>query len=201
MWPRNCGPASFQPLRATSLVSVHRPLRVAISRRMRRAGVRPRRVFGASASKVLPGPSPGRARTPVETSNATLREETGQASGLKLPAVGCDARVANPAPACFGGLSPHPGAHHDDQGRRQAAGRHTVRNTSKSKSDGCTIGPNPVQVGELTRGKKVVIFGLPGAFTPTCSAKHVPSYVAALRQAQGQGRRRRSRACRSTTRS
>jgi peroxiredoxin len=30
---------------------------------------------------------------------------------------------------------------------------------------------------DLTRGKKVVLFGLPGAFTPTCSAKHVPSYL------------------------
>ena len=44
-------------------------------------------------------------------------------------------------------------------------------------SNGCTVGPNPVSVEELTRGKKVVIFGLPGAFTPTCSAKHVPGYV------------------------
>jgi glutaredoxin/glutathione-dependent peroxiredoxin len=43
---------------------------------------------------------------------------------------------------------------------------------------GCTIGPNEFKVEDLTRGKKVVLFGLPGAFTPTCSAKHVPSYVA-----------------------
>jgi peroxiredoxin len=46
------------------------------------------------------------------------------------------------------------------------------------EKDGCSIGPNPVKVDDLTRGKKVVVFGLPGAFTPTCSAKHVPSYVA-----------------------
>lgn len=44
--------------------------------------------------------------------------------------------------------------------------------------DGCSVGPNPVSIEELTRGKKVVLFGLPGAFTPTCSAKHVPSYLA-----------------------
>ena len=43
--------------------------------------------------------------------------------------------------------------------------------------DGCAIGPNPVSIEDLTRGKKVVLFGLPGAFTPTCSAKHVPSYL------------------------
>ena len=42
----------------------------------------------------------------------------------------------------------------------------------------CKIGPNEFKVEDLTRGKKVVIFGLPGAFTPTCSAKHVPGYVA-----------------------
>jgi peroxiredoxin len=39
-------------------------------------------------------------------------------------------------------------------------------------------GPKPVNVEELTKGKRVVIFGLPGAFTSTCSAKHVPGYVA-----------------------
>jgi len=43
---------------------------------------------------------------------------------------------------------------------------------------GCTLGPNEFKVDDLTRGKKIVLFGLPGAFTPTCSAKHVPSYVA-----------------------
>jgi peroxiredoxin len=43
---------------------------------------------------------------------------------------------------------------------------------------GCTLGPNEFKVDDLARGKKIVLFGLPGAFTPTCSAKHVPSYVA-----------------------
>ena len=33
----------------------------------------------------------------------------------------------------------------------------------------CKIGPNEFKVDDLTRGKKVVLFGLPGAFTPTCS--------------------------------
>ena len=44
-------------------------------------------------------------------------------------------------------------------------------------TEGCTIGPNAFEVEKLAAGKKVVIFALPGAFTPTCSAKHVPSYV------------------------
>ncbi len=37
-------------------------------------------------------------------------------------------------------------------------------------------GPAPISTAELTAGKTVVLFGLPGAFTPTCSAKHVPSF-------------------------
>jgi peroxiredoxin len=45
------------------------------------------------------------------------------------------------------------------------------------ETEGCPIGPNTFSVGELTRGRKIVIFGLPGAYTPTCSAKHVPGYV------------------------
>ena len=38
-------------------------------------------------------------------------------------------------------------------------------------------GPRPITTEELFGGKKVVLFALPGAFTPTCSAKHVPGYV------------------------
>jgi len=44
-------------------------------------------------------------------------------------------------------------------------------------TDACTIGPNTFQVADLVKGKKIAIFGLPGAFTPTCSAQHVPGYV------------------------
>jgi glutaredoxin/glutathione-dependent peroxiredoxin len=38
-------------------------------------------------------------------------------------------------------------------------------------------GPRPVQTDDLFAGKKVVMFALPGAFTPTCSAKHLPGFV------------------------
>jgi len=45
------------------------------------------------------------------------------------------------------------------------------------EGNGCSIGPNSFDVAKSTAGKTVAIFGLPGAFTPTCSAKHVPGYV------------------------
>ena len=45
-------------------------------------------------------------------------------------------------------------------------------------TEGCSIGPNAFEVSKEVAGKKIVIFGLPGAFTPTCSAQHVPGYVA-----------------------
>jgi len=43
--------------------------------------------------------------------------------------------------------------------------------------ESCPLAPAKVSVAEAAKGKRVVVFGLPGAFTPTCSAKHVPSYV------------------------
>ena len=45
------------------------------------------------------------------------------------------------------------------------------------EGNGCSIGPNPVSVERAAAGKTLAIFALPGAFTPTCSAKHVPGYV------------------------
>ena len=38
-------------------------------------------------------------------------------------------------------------------------------------------GPVPVQTGDYFAGQKVALFAVPGAFTPTCSARHLPSYV------------------------
>jgi peroxiredoxin len=45
------------------------------------------------------------------------------------------------------------------------------------EGNGCSVGPNSFDIGKATAGKPIAIFGLPGAFTPTCSAKHVPGFV------------------------
>ena len=49
--------------------------------------------------------------------------------------------------------------------------------TEYDAAAGCPINPHNISVAEAAKGKKLVIFALPGAYTPTCSAKHVPSYV------------------------
>jgi len=60
-------------------------------------------------------------------------------------------------------------------GDRLPAG--TVQEFIEVEGDGCSLGPNTFKVEDLVKGRKIAIFGLPGAFTPTCSAKHVPSYL------------------------
>jgi glutaredoxin/glutathione-dependent peroxiredoxin len=41
----------------------------------------------------------------------------------------------------------------------------------------CAMAPKDVKVTDAVKGKKIAIFGVPGAYTPTCSAKHVPGYL------------------------
>ncbi len=53
----------------------------------------------------------------------------------------------------------------------------TLTEFIETETAGCALGPNAFQVADLVKGKKILMFALPGAFTPTCSAKHVPSYV------------------------
>ena len=47
----------------------------------------------------------------------------------------------------------------------------------EEETAGCSLGPNSFEVETLAKGKKIAVFGLPGAFTPTCSAKHVPGFL------------------------
>ena len=53
----------------------------------------------------------------------------------------------------------------------------TLKEYKEVEGEGCSIGPNDFDIGKSTAGKTVAVFALPGAFTPTCSAKHVPGYV------------------------
>lgn len=51
----------------------------------------------------------------------------------------------------------------------------------------CPVAPAAINTTEALKGKKVVIFGVPGAYTPTCSAKHVPGYLQQLPQLKSKG--------------
>lgn len=53
----------------------------------------------------------------------------------------------------------------------------TLMEYSEVEGNGCSIGPNAVDAHKAASGKTIAVFALPGAFTPTCSAKHVPGYV------------------------
>ena len=63
----------------------------------------------------------------------------------------------------------------------------TLHEFIEVEGNGCTVGPNAFKVQDLAKGKKIAIFGLPGAFTPTCSAKHVPSYLTNLDKLKAKG--------------
>lgn len=47
--------------------------------------------------------------------------------------------------------------------------------------------PGPVSLSELTAGKKVVLFAVPGAFTPTCSLQHLPGFVSKADEIKAKG--------------
>ncbi len=55
------------------------------------------------------------------------------------------------------------------------------------EGNGCSIGPNGFDLTKATAGKKIAIFALPGAYTPTCSAQHVPGYVAKAAELKAAG--------------
>ena len=53
----------------------------------------------------------------------------------------------------------------------------TLHELTVEYTQGCPTGPEAFKVSDLVKGKRIVIFGLPGAFTRTCSGKHLPGYV------------------------
>jgi len=59
----------------------------------------------------------------------------------------------------------------------QALPQVTLYEYHETESEGCPIGPSPVELSKAAAGKTVVVFALPGAFTPTCSAQHLPGYI------------------------
>ena len=54
----------------------------------------------------------------------------------------------------------------------------TVFEFFHEETEGCSLGPNKFEVEKELAGKTVAILALPGAYTPTCSAKHVPGFIA-----------------------
>ena len=55
------------------------------------------------------------------------------------------------------------------------------------EGNGCSVGPNPVDVAQVSADKTIALFAVPGAFTPTCSARHVPGYVAKFAEFKAAG--------------
>ena len=63
----------------------------------------------------------------------------------------------------------------------------TLTEFYEQEAPGCSVGPNSFQVKDLVKGRKIVVFGLPGAFTPTCSAKHLPGFVEKAAELKAKG--------------
>jgi peroxiredoxin len=63
----------------------------------------------------------------------------------------------------------------------------TLQEFIEVEGDGCSVGPNSFDIHKAAAGKTIVLFALPGAFTPTCSAKHVPGYVEKFNELKAAG--------------
>ena len=53
----------------------------------------------------------------------------------------------------------------------------TLQEFVETEGQGCPLGVNSFDIEKATAGKTIAIFAVPGAFTPTCSARHVPGYI------------------------
>lgn len=54
----------------------------------------------------------------------------------------------------------------------------TLSEYIETATESCPMGPNNFQVADLVKGKKIAVFAVPGAFTPTCSEQHLPGFIA-----------------------
>ena len=63
----------------------------------------------------------------------------------------------------------------------------TLSEFFESEANGCSLGPNAFQVADLVKGKTIALFAVPGAFTSTCSTKHLPGYVAQAQALKDKG--------------
>lgn len=63
----------------------------------------------------------------------------------------------------------------------------TLSEYIETETEGCSLGPNTFNVADLAKGKTIAIFGLPGAYTPTCSAQHLPGYIQLSDQLKAKG--------------
>ncbi|NRT56336.1 peroxiredoxin [Sphaerotilus uruguayifluvii] len=63
----------------------------------------------------------------------------------------------------------------------------TVYEYIEVEGNGCSLGPNAFDVAKEAAGKKIAIFALPGAYTPTCSAQHLPGYVRTAEELKAAG--------------
>ncbi|MGJ7915794.1 peroxiredoxin [Massilia sp. LXY-6] len=63
----------------------------------------------------------------------------------------------------------------------------TLSEFIETETEGCSLGPNTFNTADLVKGKTVAIFGLPGAYTPTCSAQHLPGYIQLADQLKAKG--------------
>ncbi|RTZ40700.1 peroxiredoxin [Candidimonas sp. SYP-B2681] len=63
----------------------------------------------------------------------------------------------------------------------------TLAEFIETATETCAIGPNNFQVADQVKGKTIALFAVPGAFTPTCSAKHLPGFVELADQLKAKG--------------